>query len=190
MPGDLWQRFANLRLLYASMYGHPGKKMLFMGGEFGQWREWNHDASLDWHLCDYEPHRGVHRLTRDLNGLYRTEPALYDADFDWNGFQWIDFNDTDNSVIAFLRKATCSPDAVVCVCNFTPVPRHGYRIGVPTAGWYRELLNTDAFYYGGSNVGNSGGVQSVDSPCHNFPHSLTLTLPPLGMLFLKRDPTA
>ncbi|HEX5647006.1 MAG TPA: 1,4-alpha-glucan branching protein GlgB [Nitrospira sp.] len=190
MPGDLWQRFANLRLLYASMYGHPGKKMLFMGGEFGQWREWNHDVSLDWHLCDFEPHRGLQRLIRDLNGLYRTEPALYEADFDWSGFQWIDFTDTDNSVVAFLRKATSSTDAVVCVCNFTPVPRHGYRIGVPTAGWYRELLNTDAFYYGGSNVGNSGGVQSVDSPCHNFPHSLTLTLPPLGMLFLKRDQAA
>ncbi|MBM4127305.1 MAG: 1,4-alpha-glucan branching protein GlgB [Nitrospira sp.] len=187
MPGDPWQRFANLRLLYASMYGHPGKKMLFMGGEFGQWREWNHDVSLDWHLCDFEPHRGLQRLIRDLNGLYRTEPALYEADFDWSGFQWIDFTDTDNSVVAFLRKATSRADAVVCVCNFTPVPRHGYRIGVPTAGWYRELLNTDAFHYGGSNVGNSGGVQSSDGPCHNFPHSLTLTLPPLGMLFLRRE---
>jgi 1,4-alpha-glucan branching enzyme len=113
---------------------------------------------------------------------------LYEADFDWSGFQWIDFTDTENSVVAFLRKATSSSDAVVCVCNFTPVPRHGYRIGVPTAGWYRELLNTDAFHYGGSNVGNSGGVQSVAGPCHDFPHSLTLTLPPLGMLMLKRDP--
>ena len=190
MPGDLWQRFANLRLLYASMYAHPGKKMLFMGGEFGQWREWNHDASLDWHLCDFEPHRGLQRLIRDLNGLHRTEPALHEADFDWSGFQWIDFNDTDNSVIAFLRKTTSSSEAVVCVCNFTPVPRHGYRIGVPTSGWYRELLNTDAFYYGGSNVGNSGGIQSIGSPCHGFPHSLTLTLPPLGMLLLKREPAA
>jgi 1,4-alpha-glucan branching enzyme len=190
MPGDLWQRFANLRLLYGSMYAHPGKKMLFMGGEFGQWREWNHDSSLDWHLCNFEPHRGLQRLIRDLNGLYRTEPALYEADFDWSGFQWIDFNDTDNSVIAFLRKATSSSDAVVCVCNFTPVPRHDYRIGVPTSGWYRELLNTDAFCYGGSNVGNSGGVQSIESPCHGFPHSLTLTLPPLGMLLLKREPAS
>ncbi|MDX2252170.1 MAG: 1,4-alpha-glucan branching protein GlgB [Nitrospira sp.] len=190
MPGDLWQRFANLRLLYASMYAHPGKKMLFMGGEFGQWREWNHDASLDWHLCDFEPHRGLQRLIRDLNGLHRTEPALHEADFDWSGFQWIDFNDADNSVIAFLRKTTSSSEAVVCVCNFTPVPRHGYRIGVPTSGWYRELLNTDAFYYGGSNVGNSGGIQSIGSPCHGFPHSLTLTLPPLGMLLLKREPAA
>ena len=190
MPGDIWQRFANLRLLYGSMYGYPGKKMLFMGGEFGQWREWNHDTSLDWHLCSFEPHRGLQRLIRDLNSLYRAEPALYEADFDWSGFQWIDFNDTDNSVIAFLRKAASSSDAVVCVCNFTPVPRHGYRIGVPTAGWYREILNTDAFYYGGSNVGNSGGVQSVDSPGHGFPHSLTLTLPPLGMLLLKHEPAA
>ena len=190
MPGDLWQRFANLRLLFGSMYGHPGKKMLFMGGEFGQWREWNHDASLDWHLSNFEPHRGLQRLVRDLNGLYRREPALYEADFDWSGFQWIDFNDTENSVIAFLRKATSSSDAVVCVCNFTPVPRYGYRIGVPASGWYRELLNTDAFYYGGSNVGNNGGIQSIGSPCHGFPHSLTLTLPPLGMLLLKCDPTA
>ncbi len=190
MPGDLWQRFANLRLLYASMYGHPGKKMLFMGGEFGQWREWSHDTSLDWHLCDFEPHRGLQRLIRDLNGLYRTEPALYEADFDWNGFQWIDFNDTENSVIAFLRKATSSSDAVVCVCNFTPVPRYGYRIGVPASGWYRELLNTDAVRYGGSNVGNGGGVQSDGSPSHGLPHSLALTLPPLGMLLLKREPAA
>jgi 1,4-alpha-glucan branching enzyme len=188
MPGDLWQQFANLRLLYAFMYGHPGKKMLFMGGEFGQWLEWNHDTSLDWHLCDFEPHRGLQRLIRDLNGLYRTEPALYEADFDWNGFQWIDFSDTENSVIAFLRKAASSPDVMVCVCNFTPVPRHGYRLGVPTSGWYRELLNTNAFYYGGSNVGNSGGAQSIESPCHGFPHSLTLTLPPLGML--KCEPPA
>jgi 1,4-alpha-glucan branching enzyme len=190
MPGDLWQRFANLRLLYGSMYGHPGKKMLFMGGEFGQWREWSHDTSLDWHLCDFEPHRGLQRLIRDLNGLYRTEPALYEADFDWNGFQWIDFNDTENSVIAFLRKATSSSDAVVCVCNFTPVPRYGYRIGVPASGWYRELLNTDAVRYGGSNVGNGGGVQSDGSPSHGLPHSLALTLPPLGMLLLKREPAA
>jgi len=188
MPGDVWQRFANLRLLYGYQYSHPGKKMLFMGQEFGQWREWNHDTSLDWHLCEFEPHRGLQRLIRDLNRVYREEPALYEADFDWSGFQWIDFTDTDNSVIAFLRRAKTSDAAIVCICNFTPVPRHGYRIGVPDSGWYRELINSDAFAYGGSNIGNSGGTHSADHPCHNLPHSLTLTLPPLSLLLLKREP--
>jgi len=170
------------------MYSHPGKKMLFMGGEFGQWREWNHDTSLDWHLCDLEPHRGLQRLICDLNRVYRAEPALYEADFDWSGFQWIDFNDADNSVIVYLRKANTNGAVIVCVCNFTPVPRHGYRIGVPEAGWYRELINSDAIPYGGSNIGNFGGVHSVESPCHELPHSLTLTLPPLSVLLLKRQP--
>ena len=188
MPGDVCQRFANLRLLYGYMYSHPGKKMLFMGGEFGQWREWNHDTSLDWHLCDLEPHRGLQRLICDLNRVYRAEPALYEADFDWSGFQWIDFNDADNSVIVYLRKANTNGAVIVCVCNFTPVPRHGYRIGVPEAGWYRELINSDAIPYGGSNIGNFGGVHSVESPCHELPHSLTLTLPPLSVLLLKRQP--
>ena len=188
MPGDSWQRFANLRLLYGCMYGHPGKKMLFMGGEFGQWSEWNHDTSLDWHLCGNDLHRGLQLLIRDLNHLYRTEPALHEADFDWSGFQWIDFNDTDNSVIAYLRKSPVTQSEIVCVCNLTPIPRHNYRIGVPEAGWYRELINTDAFCYGGSNVGNSGGVHSSHSPCHNHPHSLTLSLPPLAVLLLKREP--
>jgi 1,4-alpha-glucan branching enzyme len=186
MPGDLWQRFANLRLLYGYMYGHPGKKMLFMGGEFGQWREWNHDTSLDWHLCEYAPHRGLRRLIKDLNRLYREEPALHEVDFDWTGFQWIDFHDADNSVIVFLRKAHDQREAIVCVCNFTPVLRQGYRIGVPEGGWYREIFNSDAADYGGSNAGNCGGVSSVESPCHGLPHSLTLTLPPLAVLFLKR----
>ncbi|MCP9439696.1 MAG: 1,4-alpha-glucan branching protein GlgB [Nitrospira sp.] len=187
MPGDFWQRFANLRLLYGLMYGHPGKKMLFMGGEFGQWREWNHDRSLDWHLCEFEPHRGLQRLVSDLNHLYQTEPALHEADFDWNGFRWIDFHDTDNSVIAFLRTSPTTGRSVVCVYNFTPVPRHNYRIGVPEAGWYRELLNTDADCYGGSNVRNAGGVSSSSEPSHQFPHSLILTLPPLAALFLRRE---
>jgi 1,4-alpha-glucan branching enzyme len=187
MPGDFWQRFANLRLLYSLMYGHPGKKMLFMGGEFGQWREWNHDRSLDWHLCDYEPHRGLQRLVRDLNHLHRTEPALHEADFDWSGFQWIDFHDTDNSVIAFLRKSPTTGRSVVCVYNLTPVPRHDYRIGVPESGWYRELLNSDAGRYGGSDVGNGGGISSSSLASHHFPYSLLLTLPPLAALFLKRE---
>ncbi|MFO0707746.1 MAG: 1,4-alpha-glucan branching protein GlgB [Nitrospira sp.] len=190
MPGDLWQRFANLRALYGYMYGHPGKKMLFMGGEFGQWREWNHDASLDWHLCEQPPHGGLQRYLQDLNRLYRTEAALHDIDDDWTGFQWIDFNDADNSVIAFLRKGWSADEQIVCVGNMTPVPRHHYRIGVPRDGWYREILNSDAALYGGSNTGNAGGVQAENSPCHGLPCSLSLTLPPLSMIFLKRQQDA
>jgi len=188
MPGDIWQRFANLRLLYGCMYGHPGGKMLFMGGEFGQWQEWNHDTSLDWHLCDSDLHHGLQRLILDLNHLYRSEPALHEADFDWSGFQWIDFNDTDNSVVAYVRTSPSTQSSIVCVCNLTPIPRHHYRIGVPEAGWYRELINTDSFCYGGSNVGNAGGVRSTHSPCHTHQHSLTLSLPPLAVLLLKREP--
>ena len=186
MPGDVWQRFANLRLLYGYMYSHPGKKMLFMGGEFGQWLEWNHDSSLDWHLCEHEPHRGLQRLTRDLNRVYREEPALHEVDFDWSGFQWIDFSDADNSVNAYLRKAKHAQAAIVCLCNFTPVPRHHYRIGVPELGWYRELINTDGIIYGGSNMGNGGGVHATETPSHGFRYSLTVTLPPLSVLMLKR----
>ncbi len=186
MPGDPWQRFANLRTLYGYMYGHPGKKMLFMGGEFGQWCEWNHDTSLEWHLCQFEPHAGLQRLVRDLNWLYQHERALHEVDHDWNGFQWIDFNDAQHSVLAFLRKAKDSTDQIVCLCNFTPVPRYDYRVGVPQDGYYRELINTDSAVYGGSNMGNSGGVQSTPAPCHGQPHSLVVTLPPLSVLFLKR----
>lgn len=186
MPGDLWQRFANLRLLYGYMYSHPGKKMLFMGGEFGQWREWNHDTSLDWHLCEDEPHRGLQRLIRDLNRVYREEPALHEIDFDWSGFQWIDFSDADNSVLAYIRKAKSTQAAIVCLCNFTPMPRHHYRIGVPEPGWYRELINTDGIAYGGSNMGNGGGIHTTETPSHGFPYSLTITLPPLSILLLKR----
>lgn len=186
MPGDVWQRFANLRLLYGYMYSHPGKKMLFMGSEFGQWQEWNHDTSLDWHLCEYEPHRGLQQLTRDLNRLYRQEPALHEIDFDWDGFQWIDFSDSNNSIIAYIRKARKAREAIVCVCNFTPVPRYRYRIGVPEGGWYRELINTDGIAYGGSNLGNGGGLHAEETSSHGFPYSLTMTLPPLSALWLKR----
>ncbi len=185
MPGDLWQRFANLRALYGYMYGHPGKNMLFMGGEFGQWWEWNHDDSLQWHLCQHESHAGLQRYVRDLNWLYRNEPALHEVDYDWTGFQWIDINDTENSVISFLRKARDPNNQVVCVCNFTPVPRHGYRIGVPSLGHYRELLNSDAETYGGSNMGNGGGVMSEPISAHGFPNSIVLTLPPLSVLYFK-----
>ncbi|MBI4444573.1 MAG: 1,4-alpha-glucan branching protein GlgB [Acidobacteria bacterium] len=185
MPGDLWQRFANLRAYYGYMYGHPGKKLLFMGGEFGQWNEWNFDASLDWHLLQWESHVQLQRFVRDLNHIYRSEPALHQVDFDWAGFEWIDFHDADSGVIAFLRRARDPDDFVVVVCNFTPVPRLGYRIGVPREGLYRELLNSDSAFYGGSNLGNSGGVPSEPRPFQAFPHSLKLTLPPLSTLFLK-----
>jgi 1,4-alpha-glucan branching enzyme len=187
MPGDQWQRFANLRALHGYMYGHPGKKMLFMGGEFGQWWEWNHDDSLQWHLCQHEPHLGLQRYVHDLNWLYRNEPALYEVDFDWTGFQWIDFKDTENSVIAFLRKAQDQNRSIVCVCNFTPVPRRQYRIGVPAQGRYREILNSDAATYGGSNLGNFGGVMAEPIESHGLPNSISLTLPPLSVLFLKTD---
>ncbi len=185
MPGEHGQRFANLRALYGYMYGHPGKKMVFMGGEFGQWWEWNHDDSLQWHLCQYEPHQGLQRYVRDLNRLYREEPALHEVDFDWTGFQWIDFTDQDNSVIAFLRKAREPQNVIVCIGNFTPIPRREYRIGVPRPGWYREMLNSDAAAYGGGNLGNGGGVMAEPVPWHGFSHSLSLTLPPLSVLFLK-----
>jgi len=188
MPGDDWQRFANLRALFGFMYAHPGKKMLFMGGEFGQWWEWNHDDSLQWHLLDYLPHRSLQLLVRDLNRLYRSEPSLYEVDFEWTGFQWIDFSDTDNAVVAFIRRATNPENCLVCVCNFTPVPRMDYRIGAPASGWYREVLNTDAAVYGGSNLGNGGQVRAEPMPWHGQPYSLSLVLPPLAVLFLK--PTA
>jgi 1,4-alpha-glucan branching enzyme len=167
------------------MYGHPGKKMLFMGDEIGQWWEWNHDESLQWHLLQHAPHRGLQEYVRDLNRLYRTEPALYQVDYDWSGFQWIDFSDADNSVIAFVRRAKDPSEFVICACNFTPVPRHGYRIGVPAPGRYRELLNSDAGLYGGSNLGNCGGVWAEPWQSHGLPYSVVLTLPPLGVLFFK-----
>jgi len=186
MPGDDWQRFANLRAMYGFMYAHPGKKMLFMGGEFGQWREWNHDRSLDWHLREFPPHAGLQRLVRDLNWVYRDQPALHEIDHEWGGFQWIDFHDATHSVVAFIRKAKDSDSQVLCICNFTPVPRQHYRIGVPRPGYYREVLNTDASVYGGSNLGNAGGLHSQDVPSHGLPASLSLTLPPLSVLYLRR----
>jgi 1,4-alpha-glucan branching enzyme len=183
MPGDEWQRFANLRLYYAFMYGHPGKKLLFMGGEFGQSAEWNHDRSLDWHLLQYDYHRGVQNLVRDLNELYRAEPALHRVDFSPEGFEWVDASDSANSVISFLRKDR-DGDFVLVVCNFTPVVRENYRIGAPEAGRYVELLNTDAAGYGGSGV-TTGGVEAEPVETHGRPYSLNLTLPPLGAMVLK-----
>ncbi|MFO0960661.1 MAG: 1,4-alpha-glucan branching protein GlgB, partial [Isosphaeraceae bacterium] len=188
MPGDTWQKFANLRTLYAYMWAHPGKKLLFMGCEIGQWREWNHDESLDWHLLQWDSHRGVQRLVSDLNRLYRTEPALHEVDFDWHGFEWLELHDWENSVLAFLRRGKKPEDLVVVVCNFTPVPREGYRIGVPVGGFYREILNTDAGCYGGSNMGNQGGTWAYDESYGGRPFHLSIRIPPLGVVYFKPTP--
>ena len=185
MPGDDWQRFANLRALLGHMYGHPGKKMLFMGGEFGQWWEWDHDDSLQWHLLGDERHRGLQRYVADLNRLYTNQPALHQVDFDWNGFQWIDLHDSEQSTLGYMRLAKDPSDFVVCALNFTPVPRTGYRIGVARGGWYQELLNSDSEMYGGTNIGNGGGVQAEEMPWHGQPFSMVVTLPPLGVVFFK-----
>jgi 1,4-alpha-glucan branching enzyme len=185
MPGDEWQRFANLRLLYGYMYGHPGKKLLFMGGEFGQVREWRHEESLEWHVLQFPHHRGIQQWVRDLNRLYQTDPALHDRDFEADGFEWIDCSDWEQSVIAFIRKARTTDEVILVVCNFTPVPKYHYRVGVPRGGFWREILNSDAAVYGGSGLGNSGGVEAAPVPAHQRSHSLALTLPPLGALFFK-----
>ncbi|HEX7184675.1 MAG TPA: 1,4-alpha-glucan branching protein GlgB [Thermoanaerobaculia bacterium] len=186
MPGDKWQKLANLRLLYAYMYSQPGKKLLFMGAELAQWREWNHDSSLDWDLLEDEAHAGIASWLEDLNRLYREDPALHELDSSPDGFEWIDANDAENSVFSYLRKGK-SGDPVVAVFNFTPLPRDNYRVGVPGGGRYREILNSDATRYGGTNHGNMGSVQAVPVPLHGRSHSLTLSLPPLGVVFLKRD---
>jgi 1,4-alpha-glucan branching enzyme len=185
MPGDDWQKFANLRLLLGYMFGQPGKKLLFMGGEFGQWSEWYHEASLEWHLTEYAPHAALQRWVEDLNRTYRKECALHELDFSPDGFEWIDCNDWENSAITFLRKGRSSDDLVLVAANFTPVPRHNYRIGVPRGGFWREILNSDAILYGGSGQGNIGGVQSFPVPFHGRFHSINVVLPPLGMLFFK-----
>ena len=179
MPGDRWQKFANLRLLYGYMWTHPGKKLLFMGGDIGQWREWHHERGLDWELTHETDHAGVQHWLRDLNRAYRDTPALHEVDFSPEGFQWVDMNDSDDSVITYLRLAK-SGSPVLVVCNFTPVVRHGYRVGVPLAGRWREVLNSDAPFYGGSGVGNLGGVEAQHEPCHGRPHSISVSLPPLA----------
>ncbi|MBK7251358.1 MAG: 1,4-alpha-glucan branching protein GlgB [Gammaproteobacteria bacterium] len=189
MHGDEWQQFASLRLLYGYMWGHPGKKLLFMGGEFGQKREWQHDESLEWHVLQYPLHAGVQRWVRDLNRFYRDTPALYERDFSDDGFEWIDCNDSQSSVIAFLRKAQADAPPVLIVCNFTPVPRESYRLGVPHGGYWREALNSDAREYGGSGQGNLGGFEAMALPQHGRSHSLALRLPPLAVLFLRPDQT-
>jgi len=184
----MWQQFANLRLLYAYQYAHPGKKLLFMGEEFGQRQEFSEARSLDWHLLQWESHRGLQRLVGDLNKLYVQEPALHEVDFDWPGFEWIDANDADNSIFSFARHGKAPKDLIVVILNATPVLRGSYRIGVPQPGFYVEALNTDSAIYGGSNVGNLGGVQAEALPHMGRPYSLTLTVPPLGALFLKWTP--
>ena len=167
------------------MWSQPGKKLLFMGGEFAQWREWDHNGSLDWHLLEYEPHKGMQTLIRDLNYLYRSIPALHQLDNEPGGFEWVEPNDVENSVISYIRKAKDGSAPVLIVCNFTPVVRHDYRVGVPEHGYWREIVNTDAGLYGGSDVGNSGGVSSVEEPSHGRPYSVSLTMPPLATLMLR-----
>ncbi len=185
MAGDVWQKFANLRLLYAYMYGQPGKKLLFMGCEFGQWREWKHDESLDWHLLEQPSHRGVLDALADLNRLYVSEPALHELDADPASYEWVDANNAEESIYAFLRKSQSTDDVILVVINCTPVVRYGYRVGVPRPGWWAELFNSDAKEYWGSGVGNAGGRHAEEHPAHGRPYSLCLDLPPLGALFLK-----
>ncbi|MSN26799.1 MAG: 1,4-alpha-glucan branching protein GlgB [Geobacter sp.] len=189
MPGDSWQQFANLRLLYGYMWGHPGKKLLFMGGEFGQRSEWAHESSLEWHLLQHPEHEGLRRWVSDLNRLYRAEPALYQLDFDQSGFEWVDCNDSEQSVLTFLRRPQGGGAAILVVCNFTPVPRSNYIVGVPDGGYWSEIANSDATLYGGSGVGNLGGVESAPVSVHGRFHSLVLTLPPLSILMFKSEVT-
>ncbi|MBX7111338.1 MAG: 1,4-alpha-glucan branching protein GlgB [Dehalococcoidia bacterium] len=185
MPGDDWQKFANLRLLYGYQYGHPGKKLLFMGSEFGQWSEWNEAGSLEWDLLQYERHRGLQQWVRALNELYRTDPALYELDGEGEGFSWIDCTDSTHAVVSFLRKSKGGARAVLVVCNFTPVPREGYRIGSPLPGDWEVLLNSDETRWGGSGYSVPSGFQAGAHPMHGYPQSLDLTLPPLGLLVLQ-----
>jgi 1,4-alpha-glucan branching enzyme len=187
MSGDDWQKFANLRALFGYMTAQPAKKLVFMGGEFGQWREWVHDASLDWDLLQYSPHQGVRLWVRDINRLYRDEPALHELDCDPAGFEWIDCDDSDSSVISLIRKGKSTSAIILAVCNFTPVPRANYGVGVPRGGYWREMLNSDGAEYGGSGIGNGGGQQADPMPLHGRPHSLKLILPPLSVLFFKSE---
>ncbi len=187
MPGDDWQKFANLRLLFGYMYAQAAKKLLFMGGEFGQWREWVHDGGLDWDLLEHAPHAGLQRWVADLNRLYRSEPALHELDLDPAGFEWIDCQDAESSVISLIRKGRSTSDIILVSCNFTPVPRPNYRVGAPRGGFWREVLNSDAPLYGGSGQGNFGGIETVPIGLHGRPYSLTITLPPLGAVYFKSE---
>ena len=190
MPGDEWQKFANLRLLYGFMFGHPGKKLLFMGDEFGQWSEWNHEASLEWHLLNTPFHAGLLRWVRDLNTLYRGQPSLHEFDFNPAGFEWVDCKDSQRSVISFLRRGRSSNDQILFVCNFTPVVRENYRVGVPLEGSWKEILNSDAPLYGGSGQGNFGGLSTIPLPIHGRPYTLNMRLPPLGVVAFQPESRA
>jgi 1,4-alpha-glucan branching enzyme len=187
MPGDRWQKLANLRALYAYMWTHPGKKLLFMGGEIAQWREWDAESSIDWHLLEERDHQGVQSLVRDLNRIYRDTPALWEIDSEPDGFRWLEPNDAANNVLAFARVGKDRESPLVCVCNFSPLPRQDYRVGMPRSGAWREVLNTDAPEYGGSGVGNIGAVEVEAVPWHDQPFSAELTLPPLGVVWLAPD---
>jgi 1,4-alpha-glucan branching enzyme len=187
MPGDTWQKFANLRLLYGYMWSHPGKKMLFIGGEFGQRREWQHDGSLEWWVLQYPEHSGLMRWVADLNRLYRSEAALHEVDFDPAGFEWIDNSDSQFSTLAYARKTRDENSVIIIACNFTPVPRENHLLGVPRPGYWREVLNSDAPCYGGSGVGNLGGVQSSPVPVHGRYHAIRITLPPLAVVYFKHE---
>ncbi len=186
MPGDRWQKFANLRLLYGLMFGYPGKKLLFMGGEFGQINEWDSKSELQWALLEDEMHRKLRDYLKDLNRIYLSEPALYERDFEHEGFEWIDFSDVEESIISFIRRGYNNENFLVFVFNFTPVPRHTYLVGVPEPGFYREILNSDSELYGGSNVGNLGGVEAIPNPIHGRPFSINIALPPLSVLIFKK----
>ncbi|RPJ86557.1 MAG: 1,4-alpha-glucan branching protein GlgB [Acidobacteria bacterium] len=187
MPGDDWRKFANLRTLFGYMYGHAAKKLLFMGGEFGQWREWVHDASLEWHLLDSPRHQQLQDWVRDLNHLYRREPALHEIDFEPAGFEWVDCCDTESSIVSFIRRARSNQDLILVVCNFTPIPRANYQLGVARGGFWREILNSDAHHYGGSGHGNLGGVEAAPIYSHGRSHTVNLVVPPLGTIMLKSE---
>jgi 1,4-alpha-glucan branching enzyme len=186
MPGDEWRQFANARAFLAYMWAHPGKKLLFMGQEIGQRDEWNHDASVQWNLLEYDYHRKLQTFVRDLNRLYASQPAMYEVDFHYSGFEWVDFRDAESSIIAFLRRAADPSDYVLFCCNFTPIPRTGYEFGVPEEGFYREILNTDSEIFGGSNLGNGGMVSSNPKPRHGREHSIAVTLPPLAVVAFRK----
>jgi 1,4-alpha-glucan branching enzyme len=185
MPGDLWQKFANLRLLYGYMYAHPGKKLLFMGSEFGQWNEWNYDSSLQWDLLQWASHQGLQKYVADLNHLVRKEPALHQIDFEHGGFEWIDCHNFEQSTLAFVRRGKDPQDFVVVACNFTPVPRSNHRLGVPELCWYEEICNSDSTYYGGSNLGNGPGRMAEELPWDGRAYSIPISLPPLAVVMLK-----
>jgi 1,4-alpha-glucan branching enzyme len=186
MPGDNWQQHANLRALYGYMWAHPGKKLLFMGCEIGQRAEWNHDAAVDWGILYHHEHQGLKQWISDVNAFYRTQPALHEIDFGHEGFEWVDCCDTEASVFSFLRKPK-NAAMVLVICNMTPVPRHNYILGVPHAGYWREALNSDAPLYGGSGMGNLGGVDAAPVPSHGHMQSVTLTIPPLSALYFRHE---